>query len=88
MNKYKKNLHNAAKTFLLLYFSDGKKRQPGDFDIDIIGGLDTSVAFGSFPRWNKTPFFNALSDLIEEGKIKWWNDDKGHYYQLNKKDKQ
>lgn len=86
---YKKNLHEAAKSFLLVLFSDGKERKPGDFDEEILGGIDIHFAASvmnnmiAVPRWNKTIFFEALGDLVEEGKIKYWKNKKGiHHYKI------
>ena len=78
---YQKHLHEAAKQFLLVYFSDGKERMPSDFDEEIIRGLD--ITFMNGPRWNNTPFFFALASLIDEGKIQYWQCNEGlHHYKL------
>jgi hypothetical protein len=60
-------LINAAKVFMIEYMSDGKTRVPSDFDWDILGDSEFMV-FG-LPRWNATPFFYALGELVEEGKV-------------------
>jgi hypothetical protein len=62
-----KELINAAKVFMLSYMSDGKTRVPSDFDWDILG--DSEIMVFGMPRWNGTPFFYALGELVEEGKI-------------------
>lgn len=66
-------LINAAKVFMIQYMSDGKTRKPSDFDLDILGSseimvLSEMMVFGQ-PRWNATPFFYALGELIDEGKV-------------------
>jgi hypothetical protein len=63
----KRELIDAAKVFMLSYLSDGKIRKPFDFDWDILGSSEFMV-FG-MPRWNGTPFFYALGELVEEGKV-------------------
>lgn len=75
----------AAKDFMLAYLSDGDIRQPADFDTDIlgteliIGALE--IIRGQQPAWNKTIFCDALGELVEEGKVKAWNDIYGWHYQ-------
>lgn len=66
-NNMEQRLINAAKVFMLEYMSDGKTRIPSDFDWDILGDSEMMV-FG-MPRWNATPFFYALGELVDEGKI-------------------
>jgi len=73
-------LIEPAKQFLISYFSDGEKKQPSDLDEDIIGGLDFSL-YG--PHWNKTPFFKALAELVEEKTILFEEIDNEYYYWLN-----
>jgi hypothetical protein len=63
----KRELIEAAKVFMMSYLSDGKTRKPSDFDWDILGDSEFMV-FG-MPRWNATPFFYALGELVEEGKV-------------------
>lgn len=63
----KDRLIEPAKKFMLEYMSDGKTRKPSDFDWDILGESDFYVI--GMPRWNATPFFYALGELVEEGKI-------------------
>lgn len=80
-------LIEAAKNFLLVYFGDGEEKSPSDFDRDILGGTDILfVSNMSFrPRWNNTPFFEALSDLVEEDKIHYRKDgDTGYIYWMSK----
>lgn len=71
-------LIEPAKEFMKAYFSDGKERKPSDFDNDIIGGMDASFMFG-IPKWNNTPFFLALGELIEEGVVKFKQLEDGQY---------
>ncbi len=81
---YSDKLHEAAKQFLLVYFSDGRERVPSDFDDEIIGGMDFDIFTLGKPRWNRTPFLKALGDLVDEGKIKYWmtEEDGFHHYQM------
>ena len=67
-----------AKEFMKAYFSDGKEKRPSDFDEDIIGGMDTNFLFGR-PKWNNTPFFLALGELIEEGVVRFKQLEDGQY---------
>ena len=87
---HRKKLRNAAKVFLLIYFSDGKERNPSNFDEEILGRFDIlSVVYGDIPQWNNTPFFYALGKLVDENKIKHRQDSDGcHWYKLNKEIKQ
>ena len=39
------DLTQAAKDFLLVYFSDGQEHSPSDFDNDILGGVDIEGVF-------------------------------------------
>ena len=71
-------LVSPAKEFLKIYFSDGKERMPSDFDEDIMGGMDISFMFGN-PKWNDTPFFLALAELVEEGVVKFKKLEDGRY---------
>lgn len=76
-------LMDAAKSFLLAYFpDDGERKQPNDFDIEILGGVDREFVFGGreTPRWNSTIFFNALAYLVDEGKIKFEILNNEYYY--------
>jgi hypothetical protein len=66
-NTMEQRLINAAKVFMIEYMSDGKTRKPSDFDWDILGSSEIMV-FG-LPRWNATPFFYALGELVDEGKV-------------------
>lgn len=76
-------LLSAAKVFLLSCFSDNQVYQPSDLDENILGGLDVSGLLSfSGPIWNRTIFCKALGDLVDEGKIKAWEDDRQWYYQL------
>lgn len=80
-----KRLMGAAVMFMHVYLSDGKIRQPVDFDRELLG-LDIVPAFvvlmaGGQPAWNKTIFCDALGELVEEGKVKAWKDDEGWHYQ-------
>jgi hypothetical protein len=75
-----KIIFEAAKAFMLAYLSDGTRKQPSDFDRDIINS-DGEVDFlFSEPNWNGTPFFYALGDLVKEGKVKFEKDEKGEYW--------
>jgi len=68
----KRLLIDAAKKFMVAYFSDGEERSPSDFDEDIIGGLDVDCVFTMKPpRWNNTPFFDAMGELVDDGIIKF-----------------
>ena len=60
-------LLQPAKEFLKEYFSDGVKRSPSDLEDDILGGMDINFLLLGRPRWHKTPFFEALGELVEEG---------------------
>ena len=71
-------LIKPAKEFMKIYFSDGKERKPSDFDEDIIGGTDVSFMLGR-PKWNNTPFFFALGELIDKGVIKFKQLEDGQY---------
>lgn len=64
-------LIKPAKEFMKAYLSDGKKRTPSDFDMDIIGGMDSSLLFNREPKWNNTPFYFALGELIDEDVVKF-----------------
>lgn len=80
-------LLEAAKKFMLAYFEDGEIRQPEHFDRDILG-VDSVPAVmemlsGHLPPWNHTIFSTALGELVEEGKIKAWQDDAGWHYQYD-----
>lgn len=66
-NTMEQRLIDAAKVFMIEYMSDGKTRKPSDFDWDILGSSEIMV-FG-MPRWNATPFFYALGELVDEGKV-------------------
>ena len=75
------DLIKAAEEFMLNYMSDGKERQPSDFDEDILGiGADIMILTGVRPRWNSTIFFDALGNLVEAGKITFRQDSEGAYY--------
>lgn len=71
-------LVKPAKEFMKAYFSDGKEKSPSDFDEEIMGGMDTSFILGK-PKWNNTPFFLALGELIEEDIVKFKLLDHGQY---------
>jgi len=60
-----------AKDFLREYFADGVARRPSEIEDDIVGSS----------RWNRTPFFLALSELIRSGEVKAWRDKDGWNYQ-------
>lgn len=81
--KPEKNLIKAAKDFLIIYFTDGKERTPENFDEDILGGLDINFGVGTNPhrkpRWNQTPFFKALGELVAEGIVKYKIEENGRY---------
>jgi hypothetical protein len=66
-NTMEKKLIEAAKKFMMSYMSDGKTRKPSDFDWDILG--DSEIMVFGMPRWNATPFFYALGELVEDGKV-------------------
>lgn len=78
----------AAKLFMLFYLSDGVIRQPSDFDNDIlresIWPATLAILKGEQTVWNKTIFADALGDLIEEGMVDAWEDDRGWFYQYAK----
>lgn len=63
----KRELIEAAKVFMLSYLSDGQTRVPSNFDLDILG--DSEIMVFGLPRWNGTPFFYALGELVDEGKV-------------------
>jgi len=77
---------DLAKNWLVDYFSDGETRQPSDFDEDFLGGLDVHgtvlTQFTGYPlfSWDKTPFFEALGELVEEGNISHWIEGEAHFY--------
>jgi hypothetical protein len=62
-------LIKPAKKFLLEYMSDGEIKTPSDFDWDILGKFDYDFILSGIPQWNLTPFFVALGQLVEEGKV-------------------
>jgi hypothetical protein len=66
-NTMEKRLIEPAKIFMMSYLSDGQTRKPSDFDWDILG--DSEIMIFGMPRWNATPFFYALGELVEEGKV-------------------
>jgi hypothetical protein len=66
-----------AKEFMKSYFADGKEKTPSDFDQDILGGVDIDIMFGHPPKWNRTPFFDALTELVEDGEVKFKVNDNG-----------
>jgi hypothetical protein len=78
----------AAKFFLLDYFSDGITRRPETFDQEILGVSSIPAVLNilnrELPAWNNTVFCSALGELISEGKIKAWKDDTGWYYVMAK----
>ena len=59
----KTQLIQSPKKFMIEYMSDGETRRPSDFDWDILGASDFYVM--GLPRWNATPFFYALGELVE-----------------------
>jgi len=73
-------LLQAAKLFMAAYFEDGERHIPSDFDEDILGGLDLSVLNSRTPRWNKTIFCQALTELIDEGKVGFEKTESGYEY--------
>jgi hypothetical protein len=77
----------AAKEFMIEYLSDGQIKQPGNFDEDILGQPmivgATQIVMGVQPSWNRTIFCTALGELVDEGKVKAWEDEKGWYYQIS-----
>lgn len=79
-------LLQAAKEFLLAYFSDGEIRQPEHFDRDILGADSLPAVIemlrGEKPAWNKTIFCAALGELVEEKKIAAWENESGWHYQI------
>lgn len=80
MQEIENKIKEAAKHFMLAYLSDGVRKQPSDFDRDIINDDgDIDFLFGE-PNWNGTPFYYALGDLVKEDKIKFEKDDKGEYW--------
>lgn len=62
-------LIKPAKIFLLEYMSDGEIKTPSDFDWDILGQVDYDYMYTGIPKWNLTPFFVALGELVKEGKV-------------------
>ena len=62
-------LIEPAKKFLLEYMSDGEIKTPSDFDWDILGQFDLDYMYTGIPKWNLTPFFLALGELVKEGKV-------------------
>lgn len=76
------DLTKAAKEFMIAYFSDGERHTPSDFDEDILGGTDLDFIAGiSYrPRWNSTPFFDALAELVKEGLVEFEKVDGSYYY--------
>ena len=81
------DLTQAAKDFLLVYFSDGQEHSPSDFDNDILGGVDIEGVFRGRFRWNSTPFFNALGELVEEENVLFKLTENGYVYWINKQEK-
>lgn len=82
-------LMEIAKKFMLEYLKSGIK-QPGNFD-EIIGcntltgfDLGTLLSEGGIAfTWNQTIFCTALGKLVDEGKVKFWQEDpKGYFYEL------
>lgn len=79
----KNRLIEPAKKFMIEYMSDGKTRKPSDFDWDILG--DSEFYVMGIPRWNATPFFYALGELVEEGIVKHKTlKDGTHTYKIKK----
>lgn len=84
-----------AQAWLLEYFSDGRTYKPSDFDEDFLGKVGATytdmskgvVGFSEY-AWNRTPFFAALGDLVDSGKVIYWIDyDEGsHNYKIANRD--
>lgn len=74
-------LLEAAKEFMKVYFSDGKEKTPSDFDKDILGGTDILFVsrMSHRPKWNSTPFFEALGDLVDDGIVLFKQLEDGQY---------
>lgn len=68
------------KEIIMDYLSDGKIRQPSDFDRDVTGVRVNPFMMYSDP--SDTPFGHALRALIDEKKVKAWYDDDGWKYQV------
>ena len=78
------DLTQAAKQFLLTYFSDMEEHTPTNMEDDILGGLDVTFIFNGRPRWNRTPFFDALTELVDDNIVSFrQGDDGGYLYKLN-----
>ena len=75
---------NLAKKWMIEYLGDGKVRMPSDFDEDFMGGVDIMGCTGIVPmKWNGTPFFYALGELVNSGEVEYWQDESGyHCYKL------
>lgn len=75
----------AAKLFMLQWMGKEQTYNPSDFD-DIVGGM------GGFPvcrtpSWNRSIFFDALGDLVEEKLVHYWLDADGcHWYKVANED--
>ena len=73
--------------FMEKYLSDGVIRKPSDFDNEVLGiFIEVGHLVGTGPAWNKTIFCWALNKLIEDEKVKCWQDSKDHWcYQIIEK---
>src|ERR1700737_877666 len=64
-------LVESAKAFIRVLLSDGPKR-PSDFDMALIGHVDLFIALNG--RASLSPFSFGLSELMEEGEVRHWQD--------------
>lgn len=71
-----------ACNFMRAYLSDGRIRQPSDFDGEILGrAYDASdLMLMRAPAWNATVFCKALGQLVDAGEVRAWQNDDGEWF--------
>jgi hypothetical protein len=75
-------ISDAAKDFMRAYFADGRIRQPGDLDEEILGrsfGV-VDIALRGAPAWNATVFCGALAALVDAGEVRAWQNEGGEWF--------
>jgi hypothetical protein len=71
----------AAKDFMRAYMGDGRVRQPGAFDEEIMGRPSTvDLAMMRLPAWNASIFCKALGELARTGEVRAWQGDDGQWF--------
>lgn len=69
-----------ARDFICGLLSDGSVYSNREI-IGIVMG-DTAPGVDVVRAYHRTPFFEALTQLVEEGQVEYWRGDTLHYYRL------